>query len=408
MIESEFTTSRYRWIILILFMLVNISTQILWISYAPVTLEAVAYYNVSEFEIILISTIYMIIYIPVSFFASWSINKYGFRAGVGLGAIINGIFGFLRYTAGPNYTLVLIFTIIIAISQPIILNSITLLSASWFPLSERTTATGISLNSLSLGVALGMVLTPLIVVNFDIPMMLFIYGLFSLIVGIFFIIFAKNGPGFSPFKNNNRNNAISLKKEIKLLISNKLFWIIIILFFISLGLFNWVTTYIELIVAPRGLSSIDAGVLGAILLVGGMVGTIILAFLSDRLKRRRVFIISAGFIAAISITVLTFANNAVLFNIFGFLLGFGLLSAGPLVLEYAVEITNPVPEASSNGFLMVVGQIGGIIFILGFEKFVTPTGDYLPSLIILSILTFISLLLSFRIKDVNREILMRN
>ena len=70
-----------------------------------------------------------------------------------------------------------------------------------------------------------------------------------------------------------------------MLISNKLFWIIIILFFITLGLFNWVTTYIELLVVPRGLSSIEAGILGAILLVGGMVGTILLAFLSDKLKK---------------------------------------------------------------------------------------------------------------------------
>ncbi len=408
MIENELKTSGYRWTVLVLFMLVNISTQILWISYAPVTLDAVAYYNVSELEILFMSTIYMIIYIPVSFIASWFINKYGFRVGVGLGAIINGVFGFLRYVAGPNYILVLIFTIMIAISQPIIINSTTLLSATWFPESERTTATGLSLNSLSLGVALGMVLTPLIVVSFDISMMLFIYGLYSLIVGIFFIIFAKNSPGFLSLDNKNRIKTISLKKELVILTLNKLFWVIIILFFISLGLFNWVTTYIELIVAPRGLSSIDAGILGAILLVGGMVGTIILALLSDKLKKRRIFIITSGFIAAISITVLIFANNTVIFNIFGFLLGFGLLSAGPLVLEYAVEITNPVPEASSNGFLMVVGQIGGIIFIFGFERFVTPTGDYLPTLILLSILAFISLILSFLLKDVKKENLTRN
>jgi len=88
--------------------------------------------------------------------------------------------------------------------------------------------------------------------------------------------------------------------------------------------------------------------------------------------------------------------------IFGFLLGFGLLSVGPVVLEYAVDITVPVPEATSNGMLMMVGAVGGIIFILGFEGFTTPSGDYLPALIVLSILSLVSFILSFFLKDAKR------
>ena len=55
----------YRWILLFIFMLGNLSLQILWISYATVTLEAATYYNVNEFEILFLSTIIMITYIPV-------------------------------------------------------------------------------------------------------------------------------------------------------------------------------------------------------------------------------------------------------------------------------------------------------------------------------------------------------
>ncbi|MHA2473296.1 MAG: MFS transporter [Promethearchaeota archaeon] len=397
--ESSFT---YRWVILIIFMLVNISGQLLWISYAPVTLESVAYYNVNEFQILLMSTSFMIVYIPTSFVASWLINRYGFRVVVGLGAIINGVFGFLRFTAGSNYQLALFFQIIIAIGQPILFNSVTLLSAIWFPESERTTATGFSLNSSLLGIALGMILTPIIVIMFDISMMLLAYGLFSLIVGILFVFLIKERPITDPLIKKHRE-AIPLIKELKLLFSNKLFWILIIMFLVNLGLFNMVTTYIELIIAPRGLSSFDAGVLGGVMLFGGILGTLLLAPLSDKLHKRKPFIIISSLIAFLGISGMSFANNVVLFNIFGFLLGFGLLSAGPIILEYAAEITNPVPETSSNGFLMVVGSFSGILFIIGFERFTTPTGDYLPALILLSILSLISFILTFIIKDVKKE-----
>ena len=108
--EDKLKVYSYRWVLLLIFMLGNVSLQILWISYATVTLEAATYYSVGEFEILFLSTIFMITYIPVSFIATWFINRFGIRMGVGLGALINGVFGFLRALAGPNYVLVLFFT----------------------------------------------------------------------------------------------------------------------------------------------------------------------------------------------------------------------------------------------------------------------------------------------------------
>ena len=174
MVEDKLKVYGYRWILLLIFMLGNLSLQILWISYATVTLDAAIYYSVGEFEILFLSTIFMITYIPVSFIATWFINKFGFRMGVGLGAIINGVFGFLRALAGPNYLLVLLIQIMISISQPFFLNSVSLLSGNWFPESERTKATGLSIISQFLGIALGMILTPILVINYSFEVMLFI------------------------------------------------------------------------------------------------------------------------------------------------------------------------------------------------------------------------------------------
>ena len=400
--EDKIQVYRYRWVILILFMLVNICSQILWISYATVTLKATSYYNVSEFEILFLSTIFMIVYIPVTFIASLFINKYGFRIGVGFGALLNGAFGFLRFLAGPNYLLILLFTTMIAVSQPFFLNSVTLLSANWFSESERTTATGFSVISQLLGIALGMFLTPILVIESSFEVMLFIYGIASLIIGILFAILARDRPPTPPSIKINKENII-LKGGLKLLLFNKLFWILIIIFFVGLGAFNMVTTYIELIVAPRGLMAIEAGNLGGIMLLGGIIGAIIMSILSDKLRKRTLLIKISLIITVAAFFVISFVNNAILLYIFGFLLGFGLLSVGPVLLEYAVDISVPVPEASSNGMLMMVGAVGGIIFILGFEGFTTPSGDYLPALIVLSILSLVSFILSIFLKDVKNE-----
>ena len=402
MTEDRVQVYPYRWFLLIVYMLGNVSLQIMWISYATVTLEAAMYYSVGEFEILFLSTIFMIVYIPVSFFATWFINKFGFRIGVGLGAMINGVFGFLRVFVGPNYLLVLFIQIVMSVSQPFFLNSVSLLSANWFPESERTRATGLSVNSQLLGVALGMVLTPIIVVTFNLEVMLFIYGLYSLIIGIIFVLIARDKPPTPPSLTVKTEKTV-LKGSSRLLFRNKQFLIIGFIFFVGLGAFNMVSTYIELIVAPRGLTAIEVGNLGGLLILGGMIGAILMSTLADKL-RKRVFLIKISLvIGAASFFVISFASSTVMLYLFGFLLGFGLLSVGPVLLEYTVDITVPVPEASSNGMLMVVGSISGILFILGFEGFTTPSGDYFPALMVLSVLSLITFLLSFFLKEVKKE-----
>ncbi|MFX1453400.1 MAG: MFS transporter, partial [Promethearchaeota archaeon] len=137
---SEIKVYGFRWIVLLLFIFANITIQILWISFASVTSYATVYYDVEEIMIFLLSAIFMIVYIPVTFLSAWLIDKYDFKKGAGIGAVLQGIFGFLRVIAGPNFLLVFIFQLGIAIGQPFLLNSITKLSANWFPESERTTA----------------------------------------------------------------------------------------------------------------------------------------------------------------------------------------------------------------------------------------------------------------------------
>ena len=48
---STGTATAYRWVVLGAFMAVNLTIQVLWISYAPVTSAARDYYGVSEVAI---------------------------------------------------------------------------------------------------------------------------------------------------------------------------------------------------------------------------------------------------------------------------------------------------------------------------------------------------------------------
>ena len=176
------------------------------------------------------------------------------------------------------------------------------------------------------------------------------------------------------------------------------------MYFLGLGIFNMITTYIQVILTPKNpaFDATFAGIVGGIMLLGGIVGAIVFSALADKFQKKVIFIITAVIIATVSLYIFAFMNDATLIIIFALLFGFGLLGAAPVALEYAVDITKPVPEASSNGILMMVGQIGGILFILGLADFKTPAGDYLPALLLEAILLTIALVLTFFLKRVEK------
>lgn len=396
---SEIKVYGYRWIVLLLFMFVNITTQILWISYASVTSYATDFYGVEELMIFLLSAMFMIVYIPVTFLASWVIDKYDFKIGTGVGAIIAGIFGLLRFFAGTNFMLALIFTIGIAFGQPFILNSITKLPANWFPADERTSAAGLAMVAQFVGIALGLVITPFIVEGINFQTMILIYGLLSVISAGLFFVFTKNEPPTPPSTDRIREK-VMMGEGMKKLFKNKYFLILFIMFFLGLGIFNMIATYVEVILIPRGFNSIFAGLFGGLMLFGGIVGCIIMSTISDKYHKYKPLILISVIIAAISLFGIAFSRDGTLLLILAFCFGFGLLSAAPVALEYAVDLTHPVPEATSSGALMMIGQVGGIIFILGLEGF-TIGGDYLPALLLQAILLVILLIMAFFLKEKN-------
>lgn len=85
--ENTYKVYGYRWVVLLVFMFINLLIQVLWISYAPITGPAASYYGVSDLQIGLLAMSFMIAYIPLSLPVSWVIDTYGFRLAVSIGAV---------------------------------------------------------------------------------------------------------------------------------------------------------------------------------------------------------------------------------------------------------------------------------------------------------------------------------
>jgi cyanate permease len=341
----------------------------------------------------------MIAYLFVALPASWVIDTRGFRTAVGIGAVLTAVFGLMRGLVGANYTLVLVAQLGIAIGQPFILNAVTKVAARWFPLNERATASGLGSLSIYLGILVGLALTPFLTLQVGIDRMLLIFGVGAVVAAIFFLVVARERPVTPPGPPEQEERALMLD-GLRLIVRKRDFLLLMLIFFIGLGIFNGVTTWIEDIVRPRGFAITEAGLAGGLMILGGVIGALVLPGLSDRYRRRVPFIVIALAGAIPGLAGITFASTALMLYAAAFVFGFFLLSSGPIGFQYGAEVGRPTPEGTSNGLLLLMGQISGILIIFAMDAFKVPaTGSMDPSLLALIVLLVVALLVATRLRE---------
>jgi MFS family permease len=119
---------------------------------------------------------------------------------------------------------------------------------------------------------------------------------------------------------------------------------------------------------------------------------------SDRQHRRQRYIL-LGFVLAIpGLVGLAFANTPWLLFISAFAMGFFLISASPVGMQYAAEVTHPTPEGTSNGLIQLFGQ-ASVVFVYIMEALKTPEGSFTPALLVAIALLLISTVLILQMKD---------
>ena len=395
--ESTFKVYGYRWVVLLFYSLMQAAMQLLWITFAPITGDAAAFYNVSPLQIGYLSMIFMGVFIFVSIPASWAIDTFGIRKSVGAAVALTGIFALVRGFNGDSYQWVMVSMIGIAVMQPFVLNSITTMAARWFPLEERATAAGVGVQFQYIGIMIGMLATPLLAIRYGIPGTLKIYGILSAVLSISFLIFVKDKPPTPP--DDADFERTSVFAGLKHIFKQRDMILLIILFFVGLGIFNAITTWIEQMIAPRGFSPVQAGTLGAVLMGGGIAGCFVVPPLSDKFRKRKIFIVLCVVLTLPGLIGLAFATSYALLLAAGFFMGFFFMSVGPIIYQYSAEISYPAPEATSQGLLTLAGQISGIIFIFGMDMFRSESGSMAPFMIVMIGLAAANIILSTTLRE---------
>ncbi|GLH04615.1 Feline leukemia virus subgroup C receptor-related protein 2 [Gryllus bimaculatus] len=151
---------------------------------------------------------------------------------------------------------------------------------------------------------------------------------------------------------------------VRRLMTHRNFLLLLVAYALNVGSFYAVSTLLGQAVAARVNDSAEhAGVLGLVMVVAGMLGSVICGVILDRTRRYKevtlaVYVMSlvglilyAGALASRSLGYLYFASISLGFFMTGYL---------PLGFELAAELTYPEPEGTSSGLLNAGAQLGGL------------------------------------------------
>ena len=387
----------YRWVILLAFMLISAVVQIQWLAHAAVARPAEVFYEgqfdpSSFFNIDFLAMVYMLVYLVMSFPASYMIDTYGIRVGVSIGAVLAGVAGLMKGLFADSFTAVVVAQVGLAIAQPFILNAVTAVSVRWFPLQERGMAAGFSALAQYIGIVIAMLVTPFMVgsdpakpgYGTGFETMLLTYGWLTFAVAVVTLVLLREKPPTPPSTETMQRH--SFAEGVKHILKQRDMQITLLLFLVGLGIFNAVSSMTDSIAENAGVQDSD-GLIGGLMLIGGILGALILPILSDKFRKRKVFLVIciAGMVPGIF--GLTFAGDLsadpstvyTISLVSSFVLGFFIMSAGPLGFQYAAEVSHPAPESTSQGMLLWVGQVTGMIFVAGMS---VESNRYLPAFMI--------------------------
>lgn len=371
--------------------------QVQWLTHAPIARAAEVFYAGhfnpgSFFNIDFLASSYMFFYLLICIPASYFIDTYGIVKGVGLGAILTAAGGIIKAFSGTSFTLVISGQIILAIAQPFVINAATAVSARWFPVKERALATGFATLAQYIGILIAMVVTPALIVSTatdpaygsGVDKMLKIYGIVTLVLSITGLLLLKEKPETPP--SDEPYERIRFSEGLKHIFKLRDIWLMVILFTIGLGIFNAVSSMVDSIAGYIGVDDSN-GMIGGIMLISGIIGAVIIPLLSDYFKRRKLFLIIcisgmvpgvAGLAFAPALTGGHGVNPEAAYTIAlisSAMLGFFVMSAGPIGFQYAAEVASPAPESTSQGLMLLVGQVSGLIMVTCMSM---KNKEYLP------------------------------
>jgi predicted MFS family arabinose efflux permease len=352
--EGRAPTRRSRWLVLAAFGLLVTCTQVLWLSYAPITPQAHEALGVSEGAIGDLAVINPLMYVLLAIPAGrWLDRRFG--PALATGALLTALGALLRIVDPGSYGWALLGQFVFSAGQPLVLNASTKIAARYFPPDERTAAISVATAAQFVGILLAALGGEPLLNAGGLRLVLVCHAAFALVAAVAVGFALRVPPAFVADP--------AAASSLGWLRRDPLMWRLGGLLFIGVGVFNAVATWLETILSDLGHPGV-AGTLIAVMTVAGIAGAAVLPGMAANRNRRREVLVATTLVTVVVFVAIALVHN-VLFAGFALAVeGFVLLAGLPVALDWSELDAGPARAGTATGFLLLAGNLGGVVLVL--------------------------------------------
>lgn len=363
---------RAGWFVVAAYGAVSAALQLVWLTYAPITTAAARHYGVSDGAIGWLATMFPLCYVVFALPAGVLLDRW-FRGTLVAGSVLTAAGAALRLSDG--FALVLAGQAVVAVAQPLVLNAIGRLADDYLP--ERSRPVGIAaasagtfagmLAALALGAALGASgLRGLLVLDLAIAAVTAVLLCAAL--------------GLTARQRRHGTAAGSARVSfgaLRRLLTEPHTRALGVVVFFGFGVFIALTTWLQPLLAPAGVSTTAAGALLAVMVVAGILGSALLPgpVVHRGLERRAITVTIV--LTALGCVTLAVAPGVVSGAIVVVVIGFPLLASLPIVLDMTERAVGAAGGSTGAAFIYLLGNAGGLLIALAVQGLLnTPAAAF--------------------------------
>jgi len=366
-------------------------SQMLWLNFAPLLALVQQRYGVSELAASTLVLVFPLLYVVLSLPAGARVDRLGYRRVVLEGAALQALCACAR-VFDERFALLLAAQLGIAVAQPFLMNAVSKLVSDWFDEAHGGLATGVATIGMFLGMALALAATPALVEASSLRTAMIVFAAIAVAACLGFAAFGRERGAAAAAE------ALPGGLGLRAILGRDLV-LVLAMAFLGLGYFNGLTTWLELVVAENGIDAVRAGMLGGVLIVGGIAGAAVIPALSDRLRRRRPFVIACSLGALATTWPLCTGRDYPMLLVLAGLLGFSFLPAYALLLEMCVELSGRRSAGLATAALMLLGNAGGVVVIVAMQLVKGDGGSFRPAVALLLALLAAAIVLALCVRE---------
>jgi predicted MFS family arabinose efflux permease len=332
-------------------------TQLLWLTYAPIDTGSAHYYGVSSGAIGWLANVFPLLYVILAIPAGRLLDSHFRPVLAGAGTLMAA--GGLIRLGGQAFAWAMAGQLAIAVAQPVVLSAMGKLAGEYLPVERRSAGIAVASTASFGGMLFAIVLGPTIGGHGHVERLLVVEAALGVPAALA-LAWALRRPG--PAGDDEESAAIE-GGVVGALWALPAMRTMCGLVFVGFGVFVALTTWLQTLLHPDGVSEQTAGALLVGMLVAGMIGSALLPPLLTRRGIEPTFMRIALLVSAGGCVVLAMAPSLGVRAVVLAAMGFVLLPALPVIITLAERLAGPA-AGTAGAIVWMAGNLGGLAMAL--------------------------------------------